>query len=102
MKKLTIRGIVFALTSHSVTKQHGNKSTRGIDRDRIITLAQTECGISAELAEKALAWLDAEGYIKLHTRSVSIRKAGWELAERYIKAFKRWYKQHNSSKKTEG
>lgn len=97
MKNMTIRGIVFALISHCITKQYGSKASKGIERSRIVELAQNQCNINAELIEKAFNWLDSEGYIKLHKQSVTIRKAGWELADRYIKSFKRWYKQRNTS-----
>lgn len=94
--QMTVRGVTFALIAHCVTKQRGAKSAAGVDRSKIIEIAQTECNLNANLVERAFVWLDAEGYIKLHKQRVTIRKAGWELAARYIKAFKRWYKQRNT------
>ena len=95
---MTIRGIIFSLSAHRAVKEHGNKSRKGIDRMNIVQLAQEQCRISAENTEKALEWLDSEGYIKLHPQCIVLTKAGWELSENYITAFKKWYKQRSAKK----
>jgi len=95
---MTIRDIIFSLSAHRAVKEHGDKSRKGIDRMSIVQLAQEQCRISAENTQKALEWLDGEGYIRLHAQCIVLTKAGWELSEKYITAFKKWYKQHSAKK----
>jgi len=99
---MTIRGIIFSLSAHRAVKEHGDKSRKGIDRMSIVQLAQNQCKISAENTQKALEWLDSEGYIKLHPQCIVLTKAGWELSDRYIKALKKWYKSRKNTNKAQG
>ena len=89
--KMSIRGVVFGLVSRRAIVEFGANSRKGISRQSIVELASQVAKIDPDTAQQALEWLSTEGYITLNTKTIIIRNAGWELADRYVHALKKWY-----------
>ena len=89
--KMSSRGVVFALVSRRATVEFGANSRKGVSRQSIVELANQIAKVDAATVQKALEWLSTEGYITLNTKTIIIRNAGWELADRYVRALKKWY-----------